>query len=222
MEPVIKTLPPFISFEGIDGCGKTTQIRLLERFLQSRSIPVVVAREPGGTSLGESIRRILLDSSTTHLRPLSELLLYYASRHQNLNETILPALKSGKWVVCDRYADASMAYQGYGRGIDLKTVEALNRISISGSMPDVTILIDIEPSLSLARARDRNSQRKLDEGRFEKEPLEFYNRVRHGYMEMAKKESTRFRIVQGDQTIDHVHQEILTVMAPLMEGHGAV
>lgn len=215
-------MPPFISFEGIDGCGKTTQIRLLERSLQVRRIPVVVAREPGGTPLGESIRRILLDSATTHLRPISELLLYYASRHQNLQETILPALESGCWVICDRYADASMAYQGYGRGIDLTTVEALNRISINCRMPDVTILIDIDPGLSLARARDRDSQRKVDEGRFEKEPLEFYHRVRGGYMEMARKESNRFRIVPGDQTIDQVHQEILSVMAPLMEGHSAV
>jgi dTMP kinase len=217
-----KSVPPFISFEGIDGCGKTTQIRLLERSLQIRRIPVLVAREPGGTPLGESIRRILLDSTTTHLRPISELLLYYASRHQNLMETILPALESGCWVICDRFADASMAYQGYGRGIDLMTVEVLNRISISCRMPDVTILIDIDPSLSLARARDRDSQRKVDEGRFEKEPLEFYHRVRHGYMEMAKKEFNRFRIVPGDQTIDQVHQEILGVMAPLMEGHSAV
>jgi dTMP kinase len=115
-----------------------------------------------------------------------------------------------------------MAYQGYGRGIDLSTIEALNRISISGRMPDVTILIDIDPSLSLVRARERNNQRKVDEGRFEKEPLEFYYRVRQGYLEMAQKESNRFRIVPGDQSIDRVHQEILRVTAPLIEGYSAV
>ncbi|HVN82384.1 MAG TPA: dTMP kinase [Terriglobia bacterium] len=217
-----KSAPVFISFEGIDGCGKTTQIHLLERSLRMRRIPVVVAREPGGTPLGESIRRILLDSSTTHLEPISELLLYYASRHQNLTETILPALENGNWVLCDRYADASMAYQGYGRGIDLMTIEALNRISINCRMPDLTILIDVDPGLSLARARDRNSHRKVDEGRFEKEPLEFYNRVRQGYMKMAQKESSRFRIVDGNQSIDQVHQEILRIMDPLTEGYRAV
>jgi len=219
---VTQSTPVFISFEGIDGCGKTTQIRLLERSLQMRRIPVVVAREPGGTPLGESIRRILLDSTTAQLQPISELLLYYASRCQNLMETILPALDKGSWVLCDRYADASMAYQGYGRGINLETIEALNRISINCKMPDLTILIDINPGLSLGRARDRNSQRKVDEGRFEKEPLEFYNRVRQGYLKMAQKESNRFRLVDGDQSIDQVHQEILHIMAPLTEGHRAV
>ena len=217
-----KEVPPFISFEGIDGCGKTTQIRLLQQFLLARRIPIVLAREPGGTPVGEWIRRILLDSATIHLRPMSELLLYYASRHQNLHETILPALERGSWVLCDRYADASLAYQGYGRGIDLEIVETLNRIVINCRMPDLTILIDIDPGLSLARARDRNNRRTLDEGRFEKESLEFYHRVRNGYLDMASKEPERFKVVRGDQTIDLVHQEILSVMAPFMEGPSAV
>ena len=215
-------MPPFISFEGIDGCGKTTQIQFLEQFLCARGVPVVVAREPGGTPVGESIRRVLLDSRTTGLRPLSELLLYYASRHQNLYQNILPALENGLWVLCDRFADASMAYQGYGRGIDLAVVEVLNKICIDSRMPNLTILIDIDPRISLVRARSRNRQVVVDEGRFETESLEFYDRVRQGYLEMAGKEPMRFRIVHGDQSSDALHQEILKIITPMMEVQSAV
>ncbi len=166
--------------------------------------------------MGESIRRVLLDSKTTQLRPLSELLLYYASRHQNLCQNVLPALGEGKLVLCDRYADASMAYQGYGRGIDLATIAELNRIAIS-RMPDLTILIDIDPALSLGRARERNRHEVVDESRFEKESLEFYTRVRNGYLEMASKEPRRFRLLQGNQSIAGLHQKIIEIIDPLLE-----
>ena len=168
----------FISFEGIDGSGKTTQIQLLESYLKLQNVPVVVAREPGGTEVGESIRQILLHSKTSQLTPLSELLLYYASRHQNLHQKILPARQAGYWVLCDRFADASMAYQGYGRGVELAFVETLNKAVINNHLPDVTILIDIDPALGLKRARARNRNGTVDEGRFEKESLDFFARVR--------------------------------------------
>jgi dTMP kinase len=215
-------MAPFISFEGIDGCGKTTQIKLLEESLRSRGIPVIIAREPGGTAVGDLIRRVLLDSKTVNLRPISELLLYYASRHQNLYQTILPALESGHWVLCDRYADASMAYQGYGRQIDLDTIEELNRIVIGCRMPDMTILLDIDPRVSLERAKVRNRQDPVDEGRFERESLEFYDRVRQGYLAMAMKEHPRFRVLEGNQPIDILHQEVVKVITPLLEGQSAI
>jgi dTMP kinase len=211
-----KGMSPFITFEGIDGSGKTTQLRMLEEYLRRQKVRVVVAREPGGTPVGESIRKVLLDSKTTHLQPVSELLLYYASRHQNLHQVIEPALNGGEWVLCDRYADASMAYQGYGRGISLEIIEQLNRIAIGGHMPDLTLLIDIEPTLGLRRALERNSIRKIDESRFEKESIEFYRRVKEGYLIMAGKEPDRFKILQGDQPAERLHQSVLGLIAPFM------
>jgi dTMP kinase len=203
----------FISFEGIDGSGKTTQIRLLEGHLKSQNLPVVLAREPGGTEVGESIRQILLHSKTSPLTPMSELLLYYASRQQNLHQKLLPARKAGSWVLCDRYADASMAYQGYGRGIDLGFIENLNRAVIGSHWPDLTVLIDIDPALSLSRARERNRNDPVDEGRFEKESLDFFARVRHGYLEIARKHPGRVRVVNGDQPIETLHREIISLLS---------
>jgi len=202
----------FISFEGIDGSGKTTQIKLLESYLKSQNLPVVLAREPGGTEVGESIRQILLQSKTTHLKPMSELLLYYASRQENLHQKLLPALKNGSWVLCDRFADASMAYQGYGRGIDLGLIENLNRAVIADHWPKLTVLIDIDPALSLDRARARNQSNTVDEGRFERESGEFFTRVRRGYLEIAQKHPDRIRVVSGDQPIETLHQEIIGLL----------
>lgn len=202
----------FITFEGIDGSGKTTQLKLLHDYLLKRGMPVVVAREPGGTAIGESIRQILLHSGTKELKPLSELLLYYASRYQNFCQNILPALERGQWVLCDRYADASAAYQGYGRGVDLNFIERLNQVVIGQRMPDLTLLIDLDPSLALARARERNQRRAVDEGRFEKESLEFFERVRQGYLNLARQDPQRFRIVSGNLSIEGAHQEILRLL----------
>lgn len=203
----------FISFEGIDGSGKTTQIKLLESYLKAQNLPVIVAREPGGTEVGESIRQILLHSKTSQLTPMSELLLYYASRQQNLHQKLLPARKAGSWVLCDRYADASMAYQGYGRGIDLAFIESLNRAVIGNHWPDLTVLIDIDAALSLSRARERNRNDPVDEGRFEKESLDFFARVRHGYLEIARKHPGRVRVVNGDQPIEALHREIIGLLS---------
>lgn len=209
-------MSPFITFEGIDGSGKTTQLRMLEEYLRLQKVQVVIAREPGGTSVGEAIRKVLLDSRTAHLRPVSELLLYYASRHQNLYQVIEPALGRGDWILCDRYADASMAYQGYGRGISLEIIDQLNRIAIGDRLPDLTLLIDIEPALGLRRALERNSTRRIDENRFESESIEFYRRVRKGYLIMAGKEPHRFKILQGDQPVERLHRSVLDLVAPFL------
>jgi dTMP kinase len=203
----------FITFEGIDGSGKTTQVRLLHDYLRQRGIDTVIAREPGGTEVGEAIRQILLHSGTQDLRPLSELLLYYASRHQNLWQNILPALERGQWVLCDRYADASLAYQGYGRGLDLNFIEQLNQVVIGQRLPSLTFLIDLDPAVALGRARLRNHDRPVDEGRFEMESLSFFERVRQGYLTIARQAPERFRIVSGNLSVEDTHQEITRLLA---------
>jgi dTMP kinase len=201
----------FISFEGIEGCGKTTQIALLSDYLKKKSIPHMITREPGGTGVGEGIRKILLNSETIHLTAASELLLFYASRSQNILEKIKPALDRGEMVICDRYYHASMAYQGYGRGISLDFIQKLTNLVCSPYRPDLTLLLDIEPEVGLARARARNHGRSENEGRFEAEDLEFYNRVRDGYLELAS-EDERMQLIYADRPIESVHRHILTLL----------
>jgi len=201
----------FVSFEGIEGCGKTTQIALLSEYLNKRSIPHTITREPGGTAVGEGIRKILLNSETIHLTTASELLLFYASRSQNIQEKIKPALQRNEMVICDRYYHASMAYQGYGRGIPLDFIRKLTDLVCQPYRPDVTFLLDIEPEVGLARARARNHKQTENEGRFEAEDLEFYNKVRDGYLELAS-EDERIQLIYADRPIEAVHRHILTLL----------
>src|SRR6185295_19344933 len=149
----------FISFEGIEGCGKTTQIALLSDYLKKHSVPHTITREPGGTAVGEGIRKILLTSETIHLTAASELLLFYASRSQNIQEKIKPSLERGEMVICDRFYHASMAYQGDGRGIPLDFITRLTELVCDQFRPEITILLDIDPVVGLARARARNHGR---------------------------------------------------------------
>jgi len=201
----------FISFEGVEGCGKTTQIALLSDYLKKHSIPHTITREPGGTAVGEGIRKILLTSETIQLTAASELLLFYASRSQNIQEKIKPALDRGEMVICDRYYHASMAYQGYGRGIPLDFIHKLTNLVCAPYRPDLTFLLDIEPEVGLTRARARNRARAEDEGRFEAEDLEFYNKVRDGYLELAS-EDERMQLIYADRPIEAVHRHILTLL----------
>jgi dTMP kinase len=201
----------FVSFEGIEGCGKTTQIALLSEYLKKRSIAHTITREPGGTAVGEGIRKILLNSETIHLTSASELLLFYASRSQNIQEKIKPALDRNEMVICDRYYHASMAYQGYGRGIPLEFIQKLTNLVCYPFRPDVTFLLDIEPEVGLARARARNHGRPENEGRFEAEDLGFYNKVRDGYLELASADE-RIQLIYADRPIEAVHRHILTIL----------
>jgi dTMP kinase len=201
----------FISFEGIEGCGKSTQIALLSEYLKKHSIAHTITREPGGTAVGEGIRKILLNSETIHLTTASELLLFYSSRSQNIQEKIKPALDRGEIVICDRYYHASMAYQGYGRGIPLDFIQKLTTLVCDTFRPDMTLLLDIEPEVGLARARARNNARAVDEGRFEAEDLEFYNKVRDGYLELASQDE-RIQLIYADRPIETVHLHILTLL----------
>jgi dTMP kinase len=202
----------FVSFEGIEGCGKTTQIALLSDVLSRQNIPHSVTREPGGTAVGEGIRKILLHSETIHLTAAAELLLFYASRSQNILEKIEPALARGEVVICDRFYHASMAYQGYGRGIPLEFIEKLTELVCGDRRPEVTILLDIEPDIGLARARARNSKRSEDEGRFEMEEIPFYTRIRNGYLDLAVREPGRIKVIPANRPIEEVHRDVLKVL----------
>ena len=201
----------FVSFEGIEGCGKTTQIARLSEYLKTRSIPHTITREPGGTAVGEGIRKILLTSETIHITAASELLLFYASRSQNIQEKIKPALERNEMVICDRFYHASMAYQGYGRGIPLDFIVRLTDLVCDRFRPEITILLDIDPAVGLARARARNHGKIENEGRFEAEDLVFYTRVRDGYLDLASRDK-RIRVVDADRSIDDVHREIVEIL----------
>lgn len=202
----------FVSFEGIEGCGKTTQIALLSEVLTQRRIPHSVTREPGGTAVGEGIRKILLHSETMHLTAAAELLLFYASRSQNILEKIEPSLEKGEVVICDRFYHASMAYQGYGRGIPIDFIEKLTDLVCGDRRPEITILLDIEPAVGLARARARNSKHVEDEGRFEMEDIAFYSRIREGYLQLASRERDRIRVIPANRSIAEIHHDVLKTL----------
>jgi len=207
----------FVSFEGIEGCGKTTQIERLSERLTEEGVNFIVTREPGGTAVGEGIRRILLDSQTIHLTPEAELLLFYASRSQNIAEKIRPALDRGDVVICDRFFDASMAYQGHGRGLSLELIDRLTDLVCREHRPAITILLDIDSETGLARARARNADQSDDEGRFEAEDLQFYDRVRNGYLELAVKHPDRIRVVSGVGTVEEVEARIQGVLGAITD-----
>lgn len=194
----------FITLEGPDGCGKTTQAGLAVRHLRARGLDVVHTREPGGTSFAENLRKILLDPRHA-IFSTAELLLYEASRAQHTEEVIRPALKSGKIVFCERYTDATMAYQGYGRGLDLSAIRKLNAIATAGLLPDLTVVLDIPSREGLARLkkdRKRSSDGKGD--RMEREALSFHDRVRKGYYALASREPFRIKMVSARGSVAEV------------------
>ena len=207
----------FITLEGIEGSGKSTQIVLLANYLKSVGIPMVLTREPGGTLIGDQVRKILLDPANTALDPKTELLLYAASRAQHLKEVIVPHLESPGVVLCDRFADATLAYQGYGRRLDIELIRMLDRIVCSGLRPDVTILLDIEAAAGVARARGRNSVQGLEkEARFENEAIAFHERVRQGYLSLARQEPERIRIIEASRSIDEIQSEIQKIVSGIV------
>ena len=199
----------FITLEGIEGSGKSLQIRRIEAYLAGKGVPCLVTREPGGTEFGMALRKVLLHRSGVSREPVSELLLYLADRYQNLREKVLPALERGVTVLSDRYHDATRAYQGAARGVPLETIDALARL-LQIREPDATILLDLEPETGLARARyrDRSSALAVDEGRFEAEELSFHEKVRAAYLDLARGSPERIRVVQAAGTPDEVFARI--------------
>jgi len=214
----------WITFEGIEGTGKSTQIERLAARLRSRGASVVLTREPGGTALGRRLRELLLRPSPRAMHPMAELLLYAADRAQHLTEVVRPALERGDVVLCDRYLDATLAYQGHGRGLGVDCVLDLHRRPPLDLRPHRTILLDLDPATALARARRRNAGQGLDEteGRFERELLAFHRRVRDGYLALAAAEPARIRVVRADGDAEEVERRILGALADLpLPGDGA-
>jgi dTMP kinase len=193
----------FITVEGPEGSGKSTQLQRLGDHFRARR-ETVVTKEPGGTPISDRIRAIVLDSAASGMDPLTELLLYAASRRQHVTEVIGPALRRGALVLCDRYTDATLAYQGYGRRLDLDRLKTLNAWATGGLAPDLTLLYDIDEAAGLARAHVRNAAMHVDEGRFEAEDLRFHRRVREGYRTMAVAEPKRFAVIDGSGSVDEV------------------
>jgi dTMP kinase len=203
----------FITFEGIEGSGKSTQIVLLANYLASHVKGVTLTREPGGTDIGDQVRKILLDPANRALDPKAELLLYAAARAQHLEELVRPDLESGRIVLCDRFSDATLAYQGYGRGLDVDMIRSLDRMVTAGLRPDLTVLLDIDAATGLSRARGRNNKRGLEaEARFENEDLVFHERVRQGYLTLAQCEPDRFRVVAAAAAPDEIQNRIRKIV----------
>jgi len=197
--------PIFIVLEGIEGVGKTTQIHLLEAYFKAQKTEYITTREPGGLEVSEAIRKIILNKE---MSPITELLLYEAARSEHMDKIIKPALKNGKTVICDRFALASVAYQGYGRGLDLDLINTLNTIATQNIEPDITIILDIEVADGFKRVNARGNE----QDRIEKSGNEFFSRVRNGYLETAKKYPDKIKVVSAYSSIEDIHKQIISLL----------
>lgn len=193
----------FITFEGVEGAGKSTQIDLLRAALEEEGLRVLVTREPGGEPVAEAIRSVLLHTEE-HVEPLTELLLFLAARAQITERVIRPALRAGTIVLCDRYLDSTTVYQGYARGLDLEMVRLLNRVATGGQLPDLTIVLDLDERVGIARQASRN--------RMEREAPAFHRAVRQGYLAEAAREPERFHVVNAERSVQCVHAEVLAIV----------
>jgi len=205
----------FVTLEGGDGSGKTTQMRLLDEHLGSSDVPRLITREPGDSSVGKEVRQLLLERRDEPLSCEAELFLIAADRAQHVREIIKPALRAGRLVLCDRYTDSTLAYQGYGRGIDLPLLRRINHLATAGLMPDLTVVFDCPAELALSRAAERMNRAKAKVGRedrFEAEGLEFQKRVRQGFLELAKSEPARFVVLDGDASPESIHEEVRKII----------
>ncbi len=207
----------FITFEGIEGSGKSTQLRQLEAALRARGRELVVTKEPGGTPLADRIRELLLDSSSV-IDPVAEVLLFAASRRQHVFEVIRPALERGAVVLCDRFTDSTLAYQGFGRLIDLDRLRELNAWATGGLVPDLVIIFDLPEQTGLSRARQRNSGSVQDEGRFEAEDLRFHRRIREGYLALAVAEPKRYAVLESSGGVEDVHARLVALLSERAPG----
>ncbi|MBW2630359.1 MAG: dTMP kinase [Deltaproteobacteria bacterium] len=212
----------FITFEGIEGSGKTTQIRMAGGYLKKKDVPCVLTGEPGGTPVGTELRKILLDKTSLVLSCRTELLLFAADRAQHVEEVIEPSLEKGEVVLCDRFSDATVAYQGYGRKQDIKPIRAICDFASRSLTPDMTLLFDISADKGLDRVIDR--ARRMGnvplEDRFEKEHLRFHETIRNGYLALAEENPDRFKIIDASRDVDTVHQEVRIHLEGLIERQG--
>jgi dTMP kinase len=199
----------FVTFEGIEGSGKSTQIALASTYLEEKGYPCLVTREPGGTPLGVEIRNFLLDKKELSIDPLAELFLIEADRVQHVAEVIRPALEEGRMILCDRFTDATIAYQGYGRGVDMQLIAELNRRATGDLIPQCTILLDCSVDVGMARAQGKD--------RFEREDYFFHQQVRDGYLHIAQKEPGRVKVVSGKGEQERIQEEIRSILLPLVD-----
>lgn len=197
----------FITFEGADGCGKTTQIRLLDEYLRNNGYNTLLTREPGSKGLGEKLREILLNYDG-EVSSTCESFLFLADRAQHVDCIIKPAIKQGKIVLCDRHTDSTVAYQGYGRGLDIEQIQSLNNIATGGLKPDLTIVFDVDIETSMQRVGS-------EKDRMESSGIEFFNRVRNGYLDIAKKEPVRVKVINSSDTIENIHKQVLELIQKL-------
>lgn len=208
MADIKKPKIQFITFEGGEGSGKTTVIEKIKKDLEELNFTVLKTREPGGSKISEQIRDVILNVENTNMDYMTEALLYAASRRQHLEEIIRPAIKKGKVVICDRYIDSSLAYQGYARGLGVDEVYNLNLVATNGFLPEVTIFIDLDPEVGLERIK--NNQREVD--RLDLEKINFHEKVREGYLMLASKFPNRFIVVNGNQTREQVYEDVKKII----------
>lgn len=199
----------FITFEGADGCGKTTQLNLLKEYLEKKGYDVILTREPGAKGLGIKIREILLNYDG-EVSNRCESFLFLADRAQNIDIIVNPAIKDGKIVLCDRHTDSSVAYQGYGRGLDIEQIKALNNLATGGKTPDLTLVFDVDIETSMKRVGN-------EKDRMESAGVEFFNRVRNGYLEIAKQEPERIKVIDSTKSIEDVHNQVLQVIEQILK-----
>ena len=198
----------FITFEGPDGCGKTTQMNLLAKYLEQKGKNVVLTREPGGKGLGEKVREILLNYNG-EVSDRCESFLFLADRAQNIDVIVNPAIKKGEIVLCDRHIDSTVAYQGYGRGLDINRINMLNNLATNGKKPDLTLVFDIDVETSMQRVGK-------EKDRMESAGIDFHNRVRNGYLELAKQEPQRIKVLDATKSIEEIHQNVINILAEII------
>ena len=194
----------FITFEGPDGCGKTTQMKLLAEYLEKKGEEIVLTREPGGKGLGEKVREILLNYDG-EVSDRCESFLFLADRAQNIDIIVNPAVKAGKIVLCDRHIDSTVAYQGYGRGLDIERINMLNNLATNGKKPDLTFVFDVDVETSMKRVGK-------EKDRMESAGIDFHNRVRQGYLELAKQEPNRIKVIDATKSIEEIHDEVINIL----------
>jgi len=209
-----------ITLEGLDGCGKSTQVALEAERLRHSGFPVTVTREPGGTAVGQQVRDIVLHAERDAVTPLAELALMFAARAEHIEQVILPALRAGELVLCDRFTDSSVAYQGYGRGIPWEVIGSLENLLCQGVRPDLTVILEIDPATGVIRTGHRNRAASESATRFEQEGIEFFDRVRQGYREIARREPDRVRLVNGQGSIAEVHERVQQVVDEFLKAAG--
>lgn len=197
----------FITFEGPDGCGKTTQMNLLAQYFEKKGKKVVLTREPGGKGLGEKVREILLNYNG-EVSDRCESFLFLADRAQNIDIIVKPAVEKGKIVLCDRHIDSTVAYQGYGRGLDINEINILNNLATGGKKPDLTLVFDVDVETSMKRVGK-------EKDRMESAGIDFHNRVRNGYLELAKQEPTRIKVLDATKTIEEIHEKVIEIIEKL-------